>query len=337
MDGRSDLPSGAAASIPDGKRAAVLRYRSATARPTELTNHEPRIMTRDEPQEKAQQIDAQQQDDQPGVEEEMEPSAEFIREDYRGSAKLEGKTAIVTGGDSGIGRAAALHFAREGADVAVVYLDEHADAERTAERIEAEGQESLLLDGDVRDGAFCQAAVEEVIDTFDDINVLVNNAAQQVVTTDLTEISDEQWKETFATNIHGYFYMTRAVLPYLGEGDTIINTTSVNAFVGSGGLVDYSSTKGAIAGFTRSLSNQVVPEGIRVNQVAPGPIWTPLIPATIGDHDPEDVADFGADVPMGRPGQPAEIGPAYVYLASEDSSYMSGQTIHLNGGTVLNG
>jgi NAD(P)-dependent dehydrogenase (short-subunit alcohol dehydrogenase family) len=294
-------------------------------------------MTRETPQEKAGEIDAQQQDDQPGVETEMEPSAEFIRENYQGSGKLDGKAAIVTGGDSGIGRAAALHFAREGADIAIVYLDEHADAQETADRIEGEGQESLLLDGDVRDSAFCQAALEEAIDAFDDIDILVNNAAQQVVTTDLTDISDEQWEETFATNIHGYFYMTRAALPYLSEGDTIVNTTSVNAFVGSGGLVDYSSTKGAIAGFTRALSNQVIREGIRVNQVAPGPIWTPLIPATIGDHDPEDVADFGADVPMGRPGQPSEIGPAYVYLASEDSSYMSGQTIHLNGGTVLNG
>jgi NAD(P)-dependent dehydrogenase (short-subunit alcohol dehydrogenase family) len=267
----------------------------------------------------------------------MGPHAEFIRENYRGSAKLEGKAAIVTGGDSGIGRAAALHFAREGADVAVIYLDEHEDAEETAERIEAEGGESLLLSGDVRDSAFCRAATEEVVDTFDGIDVIVNNAAQQVVQTDLTEISDEQWEETFATNMHGYFYLTRAVLPYLDDGNTIINTTSINAFVGSGRLVDYSSTKGAIAAFTRSLSQQVASEGIRVNQVAPGPIWTPLIPATIGQADPDAVAEFGTDVPMGRPGQPSELGPAYVYLACEDSSYMSGQTIHLNGGTVLNG
>lgn len=294
-------------------------------------------MTRNEPREKAQQIDAQKQDEQPGVEDEMQPAAEFIREDYQGSAKLEGKVAMVTGGDSGIGRAAALHFAREGADVAIVYLDEHEDAQETAEAIEAEGQDSLLLDGDIRDSAFCQAAAEEVIDTFNGINVLVNNAAQQVVKTDLTEISDEQWEETFSTNIHGYFYMTRAVLPYLDEGDTIINTTSINAFVGSGRLVDYSSTKGAIAGFTRALSQQIAEEGIRVNQVAPGPIWTPLIPATIGQADPDSVEEFGTDVPMGRPGQPSELGPAYVYLACPDSSYMSGQTLHLNGGTILNG
>jgi NAD(P)-dependent dehydrogenase (short-subunit alcohol dehydrogenase family) len=201
-------------------------------------------MTREQPREKAQEIDAQQQDEQPGTESEMGPHAEFIRENYRGSAKLEGKAAIVTGGDSGIGRAAALHFAREGADVAVIYLDEHEDAEETAERIEAEGGESLLLSGDVRDSAFCRAATEEVVDTFDGIDVLVNNAAQQVVQTDLTEISDDQWEETFATNMHGYFYLTRAVLPYLDDGNTIINTTSINAFVGSGRLVDYSSTKG---------------------------------------------------------------------------------------------
>jgi len=294
-------------------------------------------MTREQPREKAQEIDAQQQDEQPGTESEMGPHAEFIRENYRGSAKLEGKAAIVTDGDSGIGRAAALHFAREGADVAVIYLDEHEDAEETAERIEAEGGESLLLSGDVRDSAFCRAAAEEVVNTFDGIDVLVNNAAQQVVQTDLTEISDDQWEETFATNMHGYFYLTRAVLPYLDDGNTIINTTSINAFVGSGRLVDYSSTKGAIAAFTRSLSQQVASEGIRVNQVAPGPIWTPLIPATIGQADPDAVAEFGTDVPMGRPGQPSELGPAYVYLACEDSSYMSGQTIHLNGGTVLNG
>lgn len=294
-------------------------------------------MTREEPQEKAQQIDAQKQDDQPGVEHEMQPAAEFIRDSYRGSAKLDNKIVIVTGGDSGIGRAAAVHFAREGANVAVIYLEEHEDAQETAELIEAEGQDSLLLDGDVRDSAFCQAAVEEVVDTFDSIDVLVNNAAQQVVETDLTEISDEQWEETFNTNIHGYFYMTRAALPYLDEGNTIINTTSVNAFVGSGRLIDYSSTKGAIAGFTRALSQQIASEGIRVNQVAPGPIWTPLIPATIGQANPDSVEEFGTDVPMGRPGQPSELGPAYVYLACQDSSYMSGQTLHLNGGTVLNG
>lgn len=287
--------------------------------------------------EKARQIGPQEQDRQPGIESEMQPPAEFIRDSYQGSGKLEDKVAIVTGGDSGIGRAAAVHFAREGADIAVIYLEEHEDAQRTEEMVEDEGRECLLLDGDVRDSAFCRAVAEEVVDTLGDINVLVNNAAQQVVKTDLTDITDEQWEETFNINIHGYFYMTRAVLPHLSEGDTVINTTSVNAFVGNELLIDYSATKGAIAGFTRSLSQQVADQGIRVNQVAPGPIWTPLIPATMGQYDPEMVEEFGQDVPMGRPGQPCELGPAYVYLACQDSSYMSGQTLHLNGGTVLNG
>ncbi|WP_436344646.1 glucose 1-dehydrogenase [Natronorubrum sp. FCH18a] len=267
----------------------------------------------------------------------MEPPAEFIRDEYRGSGKLEGKVAIVTGGDSGIGRAAAVHFAREGADVAVLYLDEEEDAETTAEMIEDEGRDSLVIGGDVRDSAFCRAAVEEVVDELGGVDVLVNNATIQVVKTDLTDISDEQWEETFATNIHGYFYMTREVLPYLDDGDAIINTTSVNAFEGKDMLVDYSTTKGAIVAFTRSLSQQLAGEGIRVNQVAPGPIWTPLIPATMGQYDPEMVEEFGTDVPMGRLGQPSELGPAYVFLACEDSSYMSGQTLHINGGSIVNG
>ncbi|MCH7660286.1 MAG: SDR family oxidoreductase [Euryarchaeota archaeon] len=294
-------------------------------------------MTRKEAREKAEDVEPQAQDRQPGVESEMEPPAEFIRDEYQGSGKLEGKVAVVTGGDSGIGRSAALHFAREGADVAILYLDEERDAEETKEMIEAEGGECLTIAGDVRDSAFCQAAVEEVIEELGDLNVLVNNAAMQVVKPDLTEITDEQWEETFATNIHGYFYLTREALPYLEDGDTIINTTSINAFQGNDTLVDYSSTKGAISAFTRSLSQQLASEGIRVNQVAPGPIWTPLIPATIGDYDPEMVEEFGTDVPMGRPGQPSEVGPAYVYLASQDSSYMSGQTLHINGGTVVGG
>ncbi|AGB37130.1 SDR family oxidoreductase [Natronococcus occultus] len=294
-------------------------------------------MTRERAREKAEEIDPQEQDRRPGLETEMEPPAEFIRDDYEGSGKLEGEVAIVTGGDSGIGRAAAVHFAREGADVAVLYYDEDEDAETTAEMVEAEGQESMTLDGDVGDSAFCRAAVEEVVDKFGDLDVIVNNAATQVVKTDLTDISDEQWEETFATNIHGYFYLTRAALPHLEDGDTIVNTTSINAFRGNETLVDYSTTKGAIVAFTRSLSQQLAPEGIRVNQIAPGPIWTPLIPATIGQYDPEMVAEFGQDVPMGRPGQPSELGPAYVYLASEDSSYVSGQTIHINGGSIVGG
>jgi NAD(P)-dependent dehydrogenase (short-subunit alcohol dehydrogenase family) len=294
-------------------------------------------MTREKAREKAEAVEPQEQDRQPGVESEMQPSAEFIREGYEGSAKLDGKVAVVTGGDSGIGRSAAVHFAREGADVAVLYLDEEKDAAETREMIEAEGQKCLTIAGDVRDSAFCQAAIEEVLNEFGEINVLVNNAAMQVVKPDLTEITDEQWEETFATNIHGYFYLTREALPHLEDGDTIINTTSINAFRGNDMLVDYSSTKGAISAFTRSLSQQLASEGIRVNQVAPGPIWTPLIPATIGQYDLEMVEDFGTYVPMGRPGQPSEVGPAYVFLASQGSSYMSGQTLHINGGTVVGG
>ncbi len=294
-------------------------------------------MTHREAREKAEEIQPQQQDRRPGVEGEMEPPAEFIRDDYEGSGKLDGEVAIVTGGDSGIGRAAAAHFAREGADVAIVYLEEDEDARETVEIVESEGQNCLSIEGDVRDSAFCQAAVEAVLEEFGGIDVLVNNAATQVVKSDLTEITDEQWEETFATNIHGYFYMARETLPYLDDGDAIINTTSINAYVGKATLVDYSSTKGAIVAFTRSLSQQVADEGIRVNQVAPGPIWTPLIPATIGQYDPEMVEEFGTDVPMGRPGQPSELGPAYVYLACQDSSYMTGQTLHLNGGSVVNG
>ncbi|MFC4438675.1 MULTISPECIES: SDR family oxidoreductase [Natrialbaceae] len=294
-------------------------------------------MTREEARDKAEEIAPQEQDRQPGVEGEMVPPAEFIRDDYRGSGKLEGKVAIVTGGDSGIGRAAAVHFAREGADVAVMYLDEEEDAETTAGMIEAEGQECLTIGGDVRDSAFCQAAVEEIVGELGNVDVLVNNAATQVVKTDLTDITDEQWEETFATNIHGYFYMTKAALPHLEDGDAIVNTTSINAFAGKATLVDYSTTKGAIVAFTRSLSQQLAGEGIRVNQVAPGPIWTPLIPATIGDYDPEMVEEFGQDVPMGRPGQPSELGPAYVFLACEDSSYVSGQTLHINGGSIVGG
>jgi NAD(P)-dependent dehydrogenase (short-subunit alcohol dehydrogenase family) len=288
--------------------------------------------------EKAERIGAQEQDHQPGTEDEMQPAPTFVRDDYEGSGKLDGKVAIVTGADSGIGRAVALHFAREGADVAGLYLTEEADAEETRRRVEEEeGQDCLLIEGDVRDSAFCEAAVERVVDELGEPNVLVNDAGTQVVKSDLTEISDEQWRRTFETNIDGLFYMTRAVLPHLEADDAIVNTTSVNAYEGSASLVDYSSTKGAIVGFTRALSQQVASRGIRVNQVAPGPIWTPLIPATIGQSDPDAVAEFGEDVPMGRPGQPCELGPAYVYLASQDSSYMSGQTLHLNGGSIVGG
>lgn len=279
----------------------------------------------------------QKQDRLPGRETEMNPPAEFIREDYRGSGKLAGKVALITGGDSGIGRAAAIHFAREGADVAIVYFDEHDDAAEAKRLVEVEGRRCIIIPGDVRDSAFCKAAVDETVKSLGGLHVLVNNAGHQVVQTRLEDITDEQWETTFAINIHGYFYMARAALEHLGPGSSIINTTSINSFVGNAMLVDYTSTKGAIDGFTRSLSQQLIERDIRVNQVAPGPIWTPLQPASIGQHDPQKVASLGSEMPMGRAGQPSELGPAYVYLASNDSSYVSGQTIHVNGGKVVNG
>lgn len=285
----------------------------------------------------AKTIPAQKQDRQPGHQTEMTPAPEVIRSGYRGSGKLEGKIALITGGDSGIGRSVAVHFAREGADVAILYLDETQDARDTQKMIEDEGRQALLIAGDVGDSEFCKKAVEKTVERFGALNVLVNNAARQEVRHDLTEISDQQWLSTFQTNIHGYFFLTRAALPHLKDGDAIINVTSVNPFVGNKDLVDYTATKGAIDAFTRSLSEQVVSRGIRVNQVAPGPIWTPLIPATMGRDDPESVENFGSGTPMGRAGQPSELGPAFVFLACQDSSYMSGQTLHLNGGKILNG
>lgn len=260
----------------------------------------------------------------------MRPEPEVIRESYRGSGKLEGKTAIITGGDSGIGRSVAVHFAREGADVVIVYLEETEDAEITSSMVQSEGRECLLLQGDLREDAFCRAVVTKCLDTFGKLNILVNNAAMQFPKNKPEEISPEQFRTTFETNIYPYFYLTRYALEHMQKGDTIINTTSVTAYRGSEHLLDYSSTKGAIVTYTRSLSKMLAERKIRVNAVAPGPIWTPLIPATF-----DDVSDFGQDVPLGRAGQPSEVGPAYVFLASEDASYITGQTIHVNGGEVI--
>ncbi|OLO02691.1 SDR family oxidoreductase [Salinicola socius] len=285
---------------------------------------------------KKTEIHAQQQS-LPGKEGLMQPPAEFIRPGYRGSGKLEGKIALITGADSGIGRSAAIHFAREGADVAVMYLSEDEDAKETQRLVEAEGRRCLLIAGDIRDAAFCRSALAQVVDTFGGLNILVNNAGTQQVCTDLTDLDDSQWERTFATNIHGMFYLTKAALPYLGEDDSIINTASVNAYIGPDFLIDYTATKGAIVSFTRALSNQVVARGIRVNTVAPGPVWTPLQPATLGAHDPQMLEDFGSDTPMGRAAQPSELGPCYVFLASLDSSFISGQTLHPNGGMIVNG
>lgn len=252
----------------------------------------------------------------------------------RGSSRLAGKVALITGGDSGIGRAVALAYAREGASVAVAYLNEHSDAVETRKRVEGLGRGCLLLPGDVGDSSECEKMVTATLARFGDIHVLVNNAAEQHPQESLEKISDAQLERTFRTNIFAHFFLTRAALPYMKAGAAIINTTSVTAYRGSPQLLDYSATKGAIVAFTRSLALGVVARGIRVNAVAPGPIWTPLIPATFPE---QKVATFGSDVPMKRAGEPEEVAPCYVFLASEDSSYMTGQVLHPNGGEIING
>ncbi|WP_100011439.1 SDR family oxidoreductase [Lentibacillus sediminis] len=277
---------------------------------------------------------AQKQDKQPGVESKMHPQPEYINDSYQGSGKLKDKVALITGGDSGIGRAVSVHFAREGADVAIVYLEEHEDAEETKRLVEQEGRKCLLIDGDVGNQAFCESAATQTLDTFNKIDILVNNAAEQHPQGSFMDITSEQLEKTFRTNIFSMFYLTKAVLPNLKEGSSIINSSSITAYQGSKDLIDYSATKGAITSFTRSLSEEFAPKGIRVNGVAPGPIWTPLIPATFSK---EKVDGFGGNMPMKRPGQPKELAPAYVYLASEDASYVSGQMIHVNGGAIVNG
>jgi NAD(P)-dependent dehydrogenase (short-subunit alcohol dehydrogenase family) len=276
----------------------------------------------------------QHQDRQPGVESEMTPRPKAVDRRYQGSGKLAGKVAIITGGDSGIGRAVAHIFAKEGADVTVLYLNEHEDAEETKRLVEQEGRRCVTMAGDVGDERFCVASVERTVRDFGRLDVLVNNAAEQHPQESIEKITADQLERTFRTNIFSYFYMTKAVLPHLHEGGAIVNTTSVTAYKGSPHLLDYSSTKGAIVSFTRSLSQSLAGRRIRVNAVAPGPIWTPLIPSTF----PEDkVRSFGAEVPLGRPGEPEEMAPSYVFLASDDASYMTGQVLHPNGGTVVNG
>ena len=276
----------------------------------------------------------QHQNQQPGHEEDMHPQPDFVSPDYRPAGKLAGKVALVTGGDSGIGRAVAVAFAKEKADVVLVYLEEAEDATKTCQLIEAEGQQCLELPGDVADTAFCSEVARRVEERWGRLDVLVNNAAEQHPQERLEDISDEQWERTFRTNIFGMFLLTKKMLPLMSEGGAIINTTSITAYKGNPKLIDYSSTKGAITTFTRSLAMNLVERGIRVNGVAPGPIWTPLIPSTFSA---EQVAHFGSNTPMKRPGQPEEVAPAYVYLACSDSSYVSGQVLHVNGGTVVNG
>ncbi|NHO32527.1 SDR family oxidoreductase [Acetobacter fallax] len=282
-------------------------------------------------------IPPQSQDHQPGIEALLNPPAEHIRPGYRGSSKLAGRKALISGGDSGIGRSAALHFAREGADVAILYLEEHDDAQETIRLIEAEGRKGLAIAGDVALSSVCDDAVRQTVKAFGGLDTLVNNAGIQYVSDDLTKISDAEWQRHMDTNINGYFYLTRAALPHLGRGSAIINTSSINAFAGNKELVAYTTTKGAEMGFTRALALQLVEKGIRVNAVAPGPVWTPLQPASWGPVSPKAVADLGKNTPMGRCGDPCELGPAYVYLASEDASYVTGQTIHVNGGMIING
>ncbi|UOE56717.1 SDR family oxidoreductase [Cytobacillus oceanisediminis] len=276
----------------------------------------------------------QHQDHQPGTEAPMQPEPQTVDPNYKGSDKLKGKVVLITGGDSGIGKSAAIYFAKEGASVAIVYLEEHEDAEKTKEAIQAEGQDCLLISGDIGSETFCKDAVKKTLDKFGQIDVLVNNAAEQHPQKSLLDITAEQLEKTFRTNIFSFFHLTKAVLPHLKKGSSIINTASITAYEGNEQLIDYSSTKGAIVSFTRSLAKSLAEQGIRVNGVAPGPIWTPLIPSTF---TADKVSKFGSNTPIGRAGQPYELAPAYVYLASDDSSYVSGQMIHVNGGTIVNG
>jgi NAD(P)-dependent dehydrogenase (short-subunit alcohol dehydrogenase family) len=281
-----------------------------------------------------QQFPPQQQERQPGIESAMQPQPQADNPAYQGAGKLQGKVALITGGDSGIGRAVAIAFAKEGADVAIVYKDEHKDAEGTKAMVEQQWRRCLLIAGDIGNEEFCQRAVQQTVRELGRLDVLINNAAEQHPRRSIAEITSEQLERTFRTNIFAMFYLVKAALPHLRAGSTIVNTTSVTAYKGSPGLVDYSATKGAIVAFTRSLSLQLIDQGIRVNAVAPGPIWTPLIPSTF---DEEKVSNFGADTPMQRAGQPAEVAPCFVFLASEDSSYLSGQVLHPNGGEIVNG
>lgn len=282
--------------------------------------------------QKKKTLPPQHQNQQPGFEYLMDPRPVFDKP--KKAKKLEGKTAIITGGDSGIGRAVSVLFAKEGANVVIVYLNEHQDAEETKQYVEKEGVKCLLIAGDVGDEAFCNDVVGQASQVFPSIDILVNNAAEQHVQPSIEKITSHQLIRTFQTNIFSMFYLTKAVLPHLKKGSSIINTASITAYKGNKTLIDYSATKGAIVTFTRSLSQSLVQQGIRVNAVAPGPIWTPLIP---GSFAAKDVEVFGSDVPMERPGQPVEVAPSYLYLASDDSTYVTGQTIHVNGGTIVNG
>jgi NAD(P)-dependent dehydrogenase (short-subunit alcohol dehydrogenase family) len=282
-----------------------------------------------------EKIPAQSQQRKPGLESEMKPKPQYDRDDYWTNRKLRDKVALITGGDSGIGRAVAVLYAKEGAKVAFVYLDEHQDAEETKRLVEERGGKCLLIAGDIASENFCQQAIQKTIDEFGRLDILINNAAVQYAedTQTLEDIDSARLGRVFSTNIFSMFYLTKAALPYLREGSSIINTTSINAYKGNEYLLSYTTTKGAILAFTRSLAQSLLAKGIRVNAVAPGPIWTPLIVDTM---NPEQVASFGKQVPMQRAGQPVEVATSYVFLASDDASYFSGQVLHPNGGVVVN-
>jgi len=271
------------------------------------------------------------QDQEPGHESKLQPKPDWEPR-YPGSGRLKGKVALITGGDSGIGRAVAALFAREGADVAIVYLCEHDDAAKTRDIVEKEGRRAITIAGDIGDKAFCERAVQQTVDQLGGLDILVNNAGEQHPDKDIRDITEDQLKRTFQTNIFGMFFITQAAEPHLKAGSAIINCTSETTYKGSPELLDYSSTKGAILGFTRSLAKNLIKKGIRVNGVAPGPIWTPLNPS--GGQRPEDIPEFGKDTPMGRPGQPNEVAPCFLFLACEDSSYMAGQVLHPDGGNT---
>lgn len=289
-------------------------------------------MTQDKYEKIDKETPGQTQNQQPGIEAEMTPAPIYDDSNYKGSGKLEGKVAIITGGDSGIGRAVAVAYAKEGANVTIVYLNEDEDAAKTVSLVENYGGKAIKIATDLSDDENCQNVVDEVVKEFGQINIVVNNAGKQFPTENFLDITPDQLQETFSTNIYSMFYLTQAALPHMTKGDAIVNTSSVTAYRGSPNLIDYSATKGAITTFTRSLALNLVDQGIRVNAVAPGPIWTPLIPATF---DKEKVKKHGDNTPMQRRGQPAENAPAFVFLASSDSSYMTGQTIHVDGGDYV--
>lgn len=291
-------------------------------------------MSEDKYEQVDKKVTAQTQNHQPGVEAEMTPAPIYDDENYQGSGKLKGKNALITGGDSGIGRAVAVAYAKEGANVAIAYLDEQEDkdADKTIKLVEKYGVKAYKIRVDISEEENCEQLVDQVIDEFGSLHILVNNAGKQFPQEDIADISEDQLRETFETNFFGLFYMTKAALKYMKKGDAIVNTSSITAYNGSPGLMDYAATKGAITSFTRSLALNLAEKGIRINAVAPGPIWTPLIPATF---DGQKVKEHGADTPVKRRGQPAENAPAYVFLASADSSYMTGQTIHVDGGNYV--